>query len=301
MPATEFFTDADGVAVAFYRWMPSGDPRAVVLIAHGASEHGARYDRFATFLTDNGFAVFAQDHRGHGNTAKATGAGQIGPGDWNSLIEDERELLELARAAVPGKKVVLFGHSMGSFLSQRYIQRYGDTIDGVVLSGSSGAIDNLEGTIDLIDLIAADAGLDSPAPLFAGFNDQFAPARTEFDWLSRDEAEVDKYINDPFCGDDMALTLGFAKGMLSTLHEAWNPENEKQIPKDLPVLFITGEKDIVSQNAATVHDLEARYKANGMTDVSGIYYPDARHELLNEINRDSVQQDVLAWIERVVA
>lgn len=301
MPAAEFFTDADGVAVAFYRWMPSGDPRGIVLIAHGASEYGARYDRFATFLTEHGFAVFAQDHRGHGNTAKATGPGKIGPGDWNALADDQKQLVAIAKDAVPNVPVVLFGHSMGSFMSQRYIQRYGDSIDAVVLSGSGGEIDNLEGTIDLIDMIAADAGIDSPAPLFAGFNDQFAPARTEFDWLSRDEVEVDKYINDPFCGDDIPLTLGFAKGMLSTVLEAWKPENENLIPKDLPVLFITGEKDIVSQNAATVHALEARYKANGMTNVTGLYYPDARHELLNEINRDSVQQDVLEWIERVIA
>ena len=254
MPATETFTDADGVAVAFYRWMPTGEPRGIVLIAHGASEHGARYDRFATFLADNGFAVFAQDHRGHGNTGQSTGAGHIGPGDWSSLIEDQRQLVELARDAVPGVKVILFAHSMGSFMAQRYIQLHGDTIDGVVLSGSSGAIDNLDGTIDLLDMIAADAGMDSSAPLFAGFNAQFEPARTEFDWLSRDEAEVDKYINDPFCGDNNPLTLGFARGMLTTLRDEWLPENEASIRKDLPVLFITGEKDPVSQNAATVRD-----------------------------------------------
>lgn len=301
MPNTETFTDAHGIAVAFYRWMPTGDPRAVVLIAHGASEYGARYDRFATFLTEHGYAVFAQDHRGHGHTAASTGAGKLGDDGWQGLVDDELEMAKLAKAAVPGVPVVLFAHSMGSFMAQSFIEQHGDQIDGIVLSGSSGSIDNLEGTIDLLDMIGADAGMDSSAPLFAGFNDQFAPARTEFDWLSRDPAEVDKYIDDPFCGEAMPLTLGFARGMLSSLLEAWKPENEARIPKDLPVLFITGEMDPVSQNAATVHALEQRYRDAGISDVTAKYYADARHELMNETNRVDVQDDVLAWIDRVTA
>lgn len=296
---TNTFTDAAGVAVTYYRWDPSGDPRAIVLIAHGASEYGARYDRFAAYLADSGLVVYAQDHRGHGHTGKVTGAGLAGEGGWDAIIEDQRQLVELARGEHGGLKLVLFGHSMGSMIAQRFIQLHGDTIDALILSGSTGSIDNLDGTIDLIDMIAADAGMDSSAPLFAGFNDQFAPSRTEFDWLSRDEAEVDKYIADPFCGDNNPLSLGFAKGMLSTLRDAWNPENEAKVP-DIPMLFITGDMDIVSQNAASVHDLEDRYRKAGVDDLTAIYYTDARHELLNEINRDEVQKDVLSWINRAV-
>ncbi|MEY2398499.1 MAG: hypothetical protein QOJ00_1673 [Actinomycetota bacterium] len=301
MPESLSFNDAQGVAVAYYRWNPEGAPKAIVLIAHGASEHGARYDRFATFLAAHGYAVFAQDHRGHGHTGTATGAGIIGPGGWQALVDDQHELVTLARAAVQNVPAVLFAHSMGSFLAQRYIQQYGNEIDGVVLSGSAGGLDNVEGTIELIDMVAADAGMDSPAPSFPGLNDAFAPARTDFDWLSRDEAEVDKYIADPFCGDNNPLSLGFARGMLATALEAWKPENEAAIPKDLPVLFITGENDPVSQSAATVRALEQRYRDLGIKDVTARYYPDARHELLNEINRDDVQNDVVAWIDRVVS
>ncbi|HVV37050.1 MAG TPA: alpha/beta hydrolase [Acidimicrobiales bacterium] len=299
MPATAFFTDAHGVDVAYYRWMPAGEPKAVVLIAHGASEHGARYDRFATFLAEHGYAVFAQDHRGHGNTAKTTGIGIAGPGDWDAILDDQHELVQLARAAVPGVKVVLFAHSMGSFIAQGYIQKYGDEIDGLVLSGSAGSMGDVKGTLELLDAIIPDAGADSPAPTFATFNEQFAPVRTDFDWLSRDPDEVDKYIADPFCGDDMPLSLGFARGMLACLHNAW--QNEASLRKDLPVLFITGEMDPVSENASTVRLLEQRYRDHGMQDVTALYYPEARHELLNEINRDEVQAAVLAWIERVVA
>ncbi|MEY2418230.1 MAG: hypothetical protein QOG90_910 [Actinomycetota bacterium] len=301
MPETEFFTDADGVEVAFYRWMPSTDPKAIVLIAHGASEHGARYERFASFLTDHGFAVFAQDHRGHGNTAKSTGAGILGPSGWKGAIEDEHEINVLARAAVPDVPVVLFAHSMGSFLAQQYLQTYSSEVDGAVLSATTGDMGDLKGTVELLDAIIPDAGADSPAPTFATFNEQFAPTRTEFDWLSRDPDEVDKYIADPLCGDDIPLTLGFARSMLGDLADVWNPANEAKIRKDLPLLFITGEMDPVSQNASTVRLLEQRYRDHGMTDVTAIYYPDARHELLNEINRDDVQNDVLEWIERVVS
>ncbi len=272
-----------------------------MLIAHGASEHGARYDRFARFLASHGFAVFAQDHRGHGNTGKSTGVGIAGPNGWKGVIEDQHELVGIARAAVPGVPVVLFAHSMGSFMAQRYIQVYGDEIDGVVLSGSAGDMGDLAGTIELIDAIAKDAGEDAPAPTFATFNEPFAPARTEFDWLSRDPDEVDKYIADPFCGDDNPLTLGYVRELMSTLKDAWDPANESRLRKDLPVLFITGELDPVSQKASTVRLLEQRFRDHGLTDVTGLYYPGARHELLNETNRDEVQSDVLAWIERVIA
>ncbi len=299
MPEPQFFTDPDGVAVAYYRWMPATAPRAIVCIAHGASEHGARYDRFATFLAVNGFAVFAHDHRGHGNTAKATGVGIAGPNGWSGIVADQHEVVQLARADVPGVPLVLFAHSMGSFIAQGYIQRYGDEIDGLVLSGSAGSMGDVKGTLDLLDAIIPDTGADSPAPTFATFNDQFGEARTAFDWLSRDPAEVDKYIADPFCGDDMPLSLGFVREMLTGLSAAW--ATESSLRRDLPVLFVTGEMDPVSQNAATVRELEARWRDLGMTDVAALYSPEARHELLNETNRDEVTADVLGWIERVTA
>ena len=299
MPATEFFKDSDGVEVAFYRWMPSGNPKAIVCIAHGASEHGARYDRFASFLASHGFAVFAQDHRGHGNTAKSTGVGLGGPRNWDGVIDDQHEMVQLARKAVPGAKLVLFAHSMGSFLAQAYVQRYGDEIDGLVLSGSSGGMGDMNALVEMLDAVIADAGADTASPGLGGLNEQFTDARTTFDWLSRDEAEVDKYISDPFCGDDIPLSLGFTRGMLAAFAGA--VASDTPVRKDLPVLFITGENDPVSENAKTVHELEARWRDYGVKDLTALYYPDARHELLNETNRDDVQNDVLAWIERVVA
>ncbi len=202
-----------------------------------------------------------------------------------------------ARREVPDVPVVLFAHSMGSFMAQAYLQRYSDEIDGVVLSGSMGGMENISGTVELLDAVIAAGNADDPAPSMSTFNDQFPDARTGFDWLSRDAAEVDKYIADPFCGDNHPLTLGYMRGMLALLAETWS-EGPKLRP-DLPVLFITGEMDPVSQNASTVRLLEQRFRDAGVTDVTALYYPEARHELLNETNRDDVQADVLAWINRV--
>ncbi|MDP1794391.1 MAG: lysophospholipase [Acidimicrobiales bacterium] len=298
MPQAATFTDAHGVAVTYHRWDPSGSPRAVVLIAHGASEYGARYDRFASFLTSNGFVAYAQDHRGHGETGKANGVGITGPGGWDAIVEDQLEMVRLARADHPGLKVALFAHSMGSMMAQRFVQLHGDEIDALVLSGSLGSLDGLDGIIEMLAPAVAEAG-DSPFPLSGGFNEQFSEKRTDYDWLSRDQAEVDKYIADPFCGDNNPLTLRFALEMMQLLQTTWKPENEANVP-DIPTLFITGALDPVGQNGATVRDLEARYKAAGVTDLTALYYPEARHELLNETNRDDVQNDVLGWLNRVV-
>jgi alpha-beta hydrolase superfamily lysophospholipase len=272
-----------------------------VLVAHGASEHSGRYDRFASLLVEHGYTVWAIDHRGHGATSASTGVGRTGPGGWGAMVDDLGELAAAARASAPGVPLVLFGHSMGSFLAQLFVQRRGDEVDALVLSGSAGAIDALDDTIAVLEAVVADGGGDQPAPLFAAFNTPFEPARTPFDWLSRDPDEVDRYLADAWCGDDHPLTLEFALDMLRHLAEAWSPDNEARIPRDLPVLLITGEADPVSDGARTVRELEARYRALGLTDVTAHYFAEARHELLNERNRDEVQAIVAAWLDRVTA
>jgi alpha-beta hydrolase superfamily lysophospholipase len=241
--------------------------------------------------------VYADDHRGHGLTAAATGVGIAGPRGWAGMVDDLLELGDIARGDVGERAVVLFGHSMGSFLAQRFIQLYGDTLAGVVLSGSTGSFGELGDALSVLGELPP----DEPAAIFGPLNAPFEPARTPFDWLSRDSDEVDLYVADAMCGDDAPLTNGFVADMVRSTAAAWEPENERRVPKDLPVLFITGEADSVSQGGVTVRQLEARYKANGMSDVTGLYYPDARHELLNETNRDDVERDVIDWLDRVLA
>jgi alpha-beta hydrolase superfamily lysophospholipase len=295
----ETFTDADGVEISYRRWLPSGTPRAIVQVAHGASEHSGRYARFAEFLTERRYAVYANDHRGHGATAAATGVGRAGERGWTAMVDDLRDLGALARREIGEVPLVLFGHSMGSFLSQQFVQRYGAELEGLVLSGSSGAMTDLAGAVAGLQAGIDQVGPDAPAPVFSAFNAGFEPARTPFDWLSRDDAEVDQYVADPMCGDDAPLTLGFVVDMLTNIDEMWNADNEARIPKELPVLLVTGEADPVSEGGRTVHELEHRYRAVGLRDLTAHYYPEARHELLNETNRDQVQQDIAAWLERI--
>ena len=294
------FKDADGVEISYRRWLPGGEPRAIVQIAHGACEHSLRYERFAKFLTGRGYAVYANDHRGHGETAKATGVGRAGPRGWDGMIDDLREFGTVARGDLGELPLVLFGHSMGSFLSQLFAQRYGGDIDGLVLSGTAGAMEGAAEGLPLLEAMAA-TNADDAVPDLGPFNADFEPARTPSDWLSRDEAEVDLYEADPMCGARAPLTIGFVLDMLRHALDAWTPEAEKRIPDDLPILFITGEADPVSQRAKTVRELEARYRSYGVKDVSALYYPEARHELLNEINRGDVHEDVASWLDRVTA
>ncbi|HEV2369540.1 MAG TPA: alpha/beta hydrolase, partial [Acidimicrobiales bacterium] len=286
--------------IAYRTWAPAGPAKAVVLIAHGASEHSGRYGRFAEFLAGRGYAVYALDHRGHGATARATGVGRGGPRGWDGIVDDVAELAALAGREQGERPLVLFGHSMGSFVAQLFAQRHGAQLAGLVLSGSSGAMEGLSDAVAALDAMVAGGAGDEPAAVFGAFNAPFEPARTPYDWLSRDPAEVDKYVADPMCGDDAPLTIGFVLDMLRHLGQAWDPAAEAEIPTALPVLLITGEADPVSQGGTTVRELEARYRGDGIKDVTALYYPEARHELLNETNRDQVQEDVATWLDRIV-
>src|SRR5580765_7544480 len=198
-------TDADGIEI-YYRTWPRPGATGVVVIAHGASEHSGRYDRFARALNDRGYAAYALDHRGHGRTAAATGAGIVGPGGGDRLVDDLHALVEHARAEVPGTPVILFGHA--------YATRHSDSLAGYVLSGCPGPLPGAD-EIRAALQAAVDGGMaDQPLDSLGAFNDAFEPARTKSDWLSRDPDEVDKYIADPLCGDDMPLTYGYMHELL---------------------------------------------------------------------------------------
>jgi alpha-beta hydrolase superfamily lysophospholipase len=291
-------TDADGVEI-FYRTWPRPGATGVVVISHGASEHSGRYDRFARALNERGYAAYALDHRGHGRTADATGPGRVGPGGGDRLVDDLHAIVEQARAEVPGTPVVLFGHSMGSLIGQAYATRHSDALAGYVLSGCPGPLpgaDEIRAGLQG----AVDAGMsDQPIDSLGAFNEPFEPARTKSDWLSRDADEVDKYIADPLCGDDMPLTYGYMSELLELSMPAMEPAAIANIAA-IPVLMITGEMDSASGMTANARELEKRLRDAGL-DVTARYYPEARHELLNETNRDEVTDDVIDWLDRVTA
>lgn len=285
------FVDADGVTVTYRQWN-AADPRGAVVVAHGASEHSGRYDRFARALTAQNWAVFAPDHRGHGRPAPAA---VIGPRGMDGVLDDLDEIVLMAREI--GGPVVLFGHSMGSVIALRYAEARDGRLAALVLSGPLGVLPGAD-TIAAQLQGVVDAGQgDEPVDALGAFNASFEPARTPYDWLSRDDAEVDTYLADPLCGDDLPLSNGWVLATFGGAHEGG--ENVASIPKGLPVLIAAGSRDPVSNFTENTRELARRMSAQGIT-VTEKYYQDARHEILNETNRDEVTADIIEWLNGVV-
>lgn len=293
-------TSPGGPPVTVRRWNPDGAVRGIVAIAHGAAEHGARYERFARALNARGYAVYASDHRGHGGTA-GDRPGSAGSDGWNGTIRDLEAVIERARGEHPGVPAFFFGHSMGSVLAQRFIQLHGTELAGAVLSGALSGLPGLEAIVGIASAAAEGEGADRPSDLFvqmfAGFNAPFEQ-RTGFEWLSRDAAEVQKYVDDPLCG--FPFTNATLADFLRGWGEAWKPENDATVPRDLPVLIFSGALDPVGENTKAVQALADRYRALGLRDVEVAFYPEGRHEMLNELNRDEVERDVVAWFDKHV-
>lgn len=305
---TTSFAANDGVELFVYHWTPDNMQQAkgVIHIAHGLAEHAARYARVAEALTNAGYIVYANDHRGHGRTAKSPE--QLGfftaEHGFDQVVDDLAGMIALWRRTHPQLPIVFFGHSMGAMLGQHYLFRYGDTIDAAVLSGTSGKPPAL---IHLLLTIAKferwRVGNDKVSMVvhqlaFGDFNKPFKPGRTGFEWLSRDEAEVDKYVADPLCGFPCTTQLWLDLG--EALFTAADPANQARIPKHLPIYIFAGSRDPVSGNLAGLRQLLGAYEAAGLTNVSHKFYEDGRHEMLNEINRDEVTRDLIAWLDRTI-
>ena len=288
MPSSTFrYPSSDGAQITAYRWDPAGAPRAVIQLTHGMGEHAQRYDYVAGALNDAGFAVYAQDHRGHGASANPEALGDMGPGSWPALVEDIGLLSARIRAEHPGLPLILLGHSMGSFAVQQYLLDHSADVDGVALTGTA-AIDVLEPALDL----------DQPLDL-AMFNAAFQPARTDFDWLSRDETIVDAYIADPYCG--FGIDPRSTKLMFLGARRVADPAQVAAMRSGLPLYVAVGEADPVNGGLALLTPLTDRYAAAGLTDVTVRTYPGARHEVLNETNRDEIIGELISWIDRVLA
>lgn len=276
------FTSADGVVIQVRCWLPAqGTPRGIVQIAHGMGEYAARYDPVAQRLTALGFAVYADDHRGHGHSMTGT-PGDLGADGWSLLVADLVTLTGLLRQRHPELPLVLFGHSLGSFAVQHYILDHSALVDDVVLCGTT-AVDGL-----FANIAAADGDL------LALFNARFQPTRTDSDWLSRDEAQVDAYVAHPWCGFEID-----AKSMAQLAEVASTRlAHPVTVPTELPIYVMVGDQDPLNDGLRLSDLLVDRYREAGLTDVTYRVYPGARHEILNEIDRTRVEDDLLAWITR---
>lgn len=297
------FKDKGDLEIFVYKWLPDENVgvKGIVQIAHGMAETAARYEDFARALTNDGFIVYANDHRGHGKTAgEVEKLGDLGEDGFNSMVENMHGLNDKIKEENHNLPIFLFGHSMGSFLTQRYICLYGNGLKGTILSGSCGKQGILidiarliaKGEIKKIGRSGKSNKLDKLS--FGSYNNSFKPNRTDFDWLSRDNKEVDKYIADPFCGT--VFTAGFFYDFLGGLKNIADNMEVKNVPKDLPIYIFSGDKDPVGKNGKGVLKLVKTYKDHGIKDLTYKLYKDGRHEMLNETNREEVTFDVIKWL-----
>jgi alpha-beta hydrolase superfamily lysophospholipase len=283
------FTSTDGLSISCAKWSGYHEPRGIVQIAHGLGEHIGRYGELAKLLVEDEFVVYGNDHRGHGLTAKPSDSfGDFGPGGFNQLVEDMISLRVIAKKEHPDKPYILLGHNMGSFAAQQFILDHSHSIDGLALSGS-GALDGLARVAQSVA-----AGKDLMKLMNAGFE----PARTPFDWLSRDAAEVDAFINDPLCFP--SLTRESVQSFLDAFPRLADPREVRKVRDDLPVYIFSGSDDPIGQRLEGVRFLIDRYRSAGFTSVAHDFYSGGRHEMLHEINRRDVITNLLVWMSSIV-
>lgn len=305
MKETEFrFNSQDGTDLYAVKWEAESEtkPKAVVQLVHGMAEHIGRYRRFAEALTQSGFVVFGHDHRGHGQTDPDQQPVFFhDENGWDKVVEDIHVLSGIMRDDYQELPIFLFGHSMGSFLSKCYIQRHGNDLSGVVLSGT-GYMSKWPNRL-FIWLATRDVKKDGSRGLSRTlaprvqktYNKAFQPIRTDSDWLSRDESEVDQFIQDPYCGKE--LTAGFYRDLLRGMGQMDDRKKISLIPEKLPLLLVSGSQDPVGDFGKGVDKTKKNYEKAGLKHVQVKLYEGARHELLNETNREDVTRDLLIWLE----
>ncbi|TPG36496.1 alpha/beta fold hydrolase [Mycolicibacterium hodleri] len=289
-PSSFSVSAGDGRPLAAHHWTPPpGEaPVGVVVLIHGMGEHIRRYDHVAEALDVAGFDVYGYDHRGHGQSRRPDEApGNLGPQGWAGLIGDIGLVVAEARSRHPDLPLTLVAHSMGSFAVQQFLLTRGGEVDAVALTGTA-ALDLLEPLFDL----SSDIDLSA-------FNAPFAPARTDFDWLSRDEAAVDAYISDPDCGS--GIDAQSAQDMFVGARQLADPTRVALIPAALPIYVAVGSMDPVNGGLTLLWPLVDRLRAAGVDDVTVRVYDDARHELFNETNRTAVLDDLVQWARQMAA
>ena len=302
-----YFQSSTGrTSIHALKCVPDGNPRAVVQIAHGIAEHIERYRPFMEFLADNGFVVAGNDHLGHGKSIRVPAEqGFFAEKDgWWRVVDDMDKLHDIMSKEYPELPYVLFGHSMGSFLTRTYLIKHPDKYDAVILSGTghqSPALvlgGNAAASVmaKLNGAMGDGAKLDSLA--FGTYLSKIENPRTKFDWLSRDAEQVDKYIADPLCG--FVGKIGLYRDMMQGIKFITNEKNIAQMNKEKPVYFMSGDGDPVGDYGKGV---ERAYKAfcnAGLHDVFMRLYPGGRHEMLNETNKEQVYQDILNWLNEKI-
>jgi alpha-beta hydrolase superfamily lysophospholipase len=284
LPIKRSFKDDFGVEIMFYEW-PVAEPKAVIQIAHGLGEHARRYDAMAATLNKAGFSVYADDHRGHGQTGlkqlenkQIKRLGNLGPGGMKATYKQAADFSKLIKAENPNRPLVILGHSWGSFIAQKVINKYSDMYDAVVLSGSA---------------------LTMPGYLATGdFNKVWKklPGSTGYEWLSRDVEIQNKFVADPLT---FLAAAAQVLGIKNSLEMFGKPS--KDVRRDLPILVQVGEADPIGGEYSNKALVEAYRKNAGIEDIELYVYHECRHEIYNELNKDAIIEDLITWVNQRVS
>ena len=297
------FLSVTGQSLEKRLWLPSSYPKGIVQLVHGMAEHIDRYEETALYLNAAGFAVTGHTHLGHGPQAETLGYFAAEDG-WNALIDDTHALRQQVSAQYPDVPYFLLGHSMGSFVVRTYCLEYEKGLAGVILSGTGHFPPPIVGFGKLVASISCAFGAEKKPNLFlqnvsnAGYNDKYDSPRTKFDWLSAHEPVVDAYIADPFCG--FPFTSGGFRDMFDGLSRLY-PPSLSVMEKDIPVYLFAGAHDPVGKYGAGVKKVAAELKAAGVKDVSVKLYEGGRHEMFNELDKQTVWTDLILWMQKVLS
>lgn len=303
---SEFYFDSHGAGrIHCCRWMPEGEPKAVVQLVHGIAEFILRYDGFANYLTSQGFLVVGEDHMGHGKSAEEGSVKGYFHGGWFAAVEDTYELMRRTMAEFPGVPYVLFGHSMGSFMARTILAKYPDSgISAAVICGTGWQPKlALPVLVKMVEAVCKVTGEQKPSHLlqsmaFGGYNKRIEHPRTSCDWLTRDRIIVDEA--EAYTLGVFTPSSGLMRDMMKGIHYIEQTENLNRMKKDLPVLFIAGGDDPVGNYGKGVHQAVEAFRKAGMERVSEKIYPLCRHEILNEINKAEIFEDVAKFIKQSV-
>jgi len=297
----------DGSEFFIHKWVNDNiemaNIKGIVQIVHGAAEHAKRYSQFAEKLNELGYVVIGDDHSGHGVMAKSDEKlGFFGEKDgWDRLVENEVVLTEYIMEQYPDKPIILFGHSMGSFIVRDYLTRDPKGISKCIICGTgytNAVMTKL--ALYMVGLEKKQKGIMHRSVridklTFGGFNKKFKPTRTDFDWLSREGKEVDKYIADELCG--FIFTVKGYEDLFTGVKYINSSEAFEKTAKNIPILMISGAKDPVGDSGKGVTKVYKKLKNSGVEDITLKLYEEGRHEILNETNRNDVYKEIIEWIE----
>jgi len=298
------FQTSDKKNICYRKWDNVSKPKAVLQIVHGMAEHTARYAQFADYLNIHSFIVYAHDQRGHGQTAGLPqNVGFLSnKNGWQKIVDDVLLFTKIIKSEKPRLPIFILGHSMGSFVTRCYLNNYSTEVRGAIISGTGGE-QGLKGRMGqlVVNIEKMFRGKQAKSTLMnnltlGAYSRSFKPKRTDFDWLSRDTDIVDAYVSDPFCGT--IFSTSFFCNLFQGVFEANKLSNIVKIRKTLPVMFIAGKNDPVGNFGKGVRQVYDKFRSAGINNSELKLYDNARHEMLNEINRIAVYNDIIEWLNK---